>query len=154
MPGGSIVLKAGHGFSPASRDPGCHTPPLGPVQRTQLLAWKESLPLPFHNQACYFALTTPGQLLPSPHTLLLCGSCFFDLLGENPWKPTLTSESEVAQSCPTLCDPMDCSLPGSSVHRTFQARVLEWVAFSFSRRSSRPRDRTQVSRIVGRRFTI
>ena len=45
-------------------------------------------------------------------------------------------ESEVAQSCPTLCDPMDCSLPGSSVHRIFQARVLEWVASSFSRGSS------------------
>ena len=42
-------------------------------------------------------------------------------------------ESEVVQSCPTLCDPMDCSLPGSSVHGIFQARVLEWVAFSFSR---------------------
>ena len=42
------------------------------------------------------------------------------------------SESEVAQSCPTLCDPMDCSLPGSSVHGIFQARVLEWVAISFS----------------------
>ena len=37
--------------------------------------------------------------------------------------------SEIAQSCPTLCDPVDCSLPGSSVHRIFQARVLEWVAF-------------------------
>ena len=46
------------------------------------------------------------------------------------------SESEVAQSCPTLCDPMDCSLPGSSVHGIFQARVLEWVAISFSRGSS------------------
>ena len=43
------------------------------------------------------------------------------------------SESEVAQSCPTLSDPMDCSLPGSSVHEIFQARVLEWVAISFSR---------------------
>jgi len=43
------------------------------------------------------------------------------------------SESEVAQSCPTLCDPMDCSLPGSSVHRIFQARVLEWGAIAFSR---------------------
>ena len=43
------------------------------------------------------------------------------------------SESEVAQLCPTLCDPMDCSLPGSSVHGIFQARVLEWVAISFSR---------------------
>ena len=42
------------------------------------------------------------------------------------------SESEVAQLCPTLCDPMDCSLPGSSVHGIFQARVLEWVAIAFS----------------------
>ena len=42
------------------------------------------------------------------------------------------SESEVAQSCPTLTDPMDCSLQGSSVHGIFQARVLEWVAVSFS----------------------
>ena len=43
-----------------------------------------------------------------------------------------TSESEVAQSCLSLCDHMDCSLPGCSVHRIFQARVLEWVAISFS----------------------
>ena len=42
------------------------------------------------------------------------------------------SESEVAQSCPTLCDPMDCSLPCSSIHGIFQARVLEWVAIFFS----------------------
>ena len=42
------------------------------------------------------------------------------------------SESEVAQSCLTLCDPMDCSPPGSSVHGSFQARVLEWVAIAFS----------------------
>ena len=61
-------------------------------------------------------------------------------------------ESEVAQSCPTLCYPMDCSLPGFSVHGIFQARVLEWVAISFSRGLSRPRDWTWVSCIVGRRF--
>ena len=42
------------------------------------------------------------------------------------------NESEVAQSCPTLCDPMDCSLPGFSVQGIFQARVLEWVAITFS----------------------
>ena len=42
----------------------------------------------------------------------------------------LKSESEVAQSSPTLCDPMDCSLPGSSVHGIFQARVLEWGAIT------------------------
>ena len=62
--------------------------------------------------------------------------------------------SEVTQLCPTLCDPMDCSLPGSSVHGISQARVLEWVAISFSRGPSRPRGRTKVSRIVGRRFTL
>ena len=67
------------------------------------------------------------------------------------WKK---SGSEVAQSCPTLCDPRDCSLPGFSVHGIFQARVLEWVAISFSRGSSWPRDRPQVSCIAGRRFTL
>ncbi|ADY76802.1 PP287 [Orf virus] len=50
------------------------------------------------------------------------------------------SESEVAQSCPTFCDPMDCSLPGSSIHGILQAKTLEWVAISFSRGSSSLRD--------------
>ena len=63
-------------------------------------------------------------------------------------------ESEVSQSCLTLCDPMDCNLPGSSIHGILQARVLEWVAISFSRGSSQPRDLTRVSGIVGRLFTI
>ena len=67
---------------------------------------------------------------------------------------TIESESEVAQSCPTLCDPMDCSSPGSSIHGIFQARILEGVANSFSRGFSQPTDRTWVSGIVGRRFTI
>ena len=52
---------------------------------------------------------------------------------------------EVAQSCPTLCYPMDCSLPGSSVHGILQVRVLEWVTISFSMGSSQSRDRTQIS---------
>jgi len=55
------------------------------------------------------------------------------------------SESEVAQSCPTLCDPMDCSLSGSSVYGILQARILEWVAISYQ---------TQVSHIAGKCFTI
>ena len=50
------------------------------------------------------------------------------------------SESEVAQSCLTVFDPMECSLPGSSIHGIFQARILEWAAISFSRGSSQPRD--------------
>ena len=64
------------------------------------------------------------------------------------------SESEVAQSCPTLCDPMDYSLPGFSIHGILQARILEWVTISFSRGSSQPRDRTRVSRTGGRRFNL
>ena len=59
----------------------------------------------------------------------------------------------VLQSRPTLCDPMDGSPPGSSVHEIFQTRLLEWVAFPFSRGSSQPRGRTQVSHISGRFFT-
>ena len=65
-----------------------------------------------------------------------------------------TKWSEVAQSCLTFCNPMDCILPGSSVHGIFQARVLEWTAISFSWASSRPRNQTRVSRIAGRRFTV
>ena len=60
----------------------------------------------------------------------------------------------VAQSCPTLCDHMDFSRPGSSIHGIFQARVLEWAAISFSWESFQPRDQTWVSRIAGRRFTV
>ena len=52
------------------------------------------------------------------------------------------------------CDPMDCNLPGSSVHGVLQARILEWVAIPFSRGSSQPRDQTWVSCIAGRSFTI
>ena len=59
----------------------------------------------------------------------------------------------VAQSCPTLCDPMDHSPPGSSVHRILQARTLEWVAMLSSRGSSQPRSWTSISCIVGRLFT-
>ena len=60
------------------------------------------------------------------------------------------------QSCPALCNPVDCSFPGSSVHGILQARILEWVAISSSRGSSRPRDHTRVSRIacIGKGFFI
>ena len=70
-----------------------------------------------------------------------------DSLGKVKW-------NEVSRSCPTLCDTIDCSLPGSSVRGIFQAIVLEWIAISFSRGSSQPRARTRVSLIVDRRFTV
>ena len=104
-----------------------------------------------------------------PHTHRLNSSCLLTKQqqqnkanGEASWVTEhaqdgylpLESESEVAQSCPTLCDPMDCSPPGSSVHVISQARVLEWVAISFSRGSSGPRDWTWVSHTAGRRFNL
>ena len=60
----------------------------------------------------------------------------------------------VAQGCPILCNPTDCSPPGSSVHEILQARILEWVVIPFSRGSSQPWDQTWVSCITGRFFTI
>ena len=69
------------------------------------------------------------------------------------WNSNL-EKREVAQLCLTLCDPMDCSWPGSFIHGIFQTRILEGVAFSFSRGSSQSRDRTQVSHTARRLFTI
>ena len=61
---------------------------------------------------------------------------------------------KVAQSCPTICDPIDCSLPGSSVHGILQVRILEWVAIPFPGGPSQPRDHTQDSHIASRLFTF
>ena len=62
--------------------------------------------------------------------------------------------AKLPQSCLTLCNPMDCTLPGSSVHGILRARILEWVAISFSRGSSQPRDWTYISwfSCIGRQF--
>ena len=76
--------------------------------------------------------------------LLASVPLYFCLLSE--------SESEVAQLCPTLCNPMGGTLPGPAIHGIFQARILEWAAVSFSRGSSQPRDRTQVFCIAERCF--
>ena len=58
-----------------------------------------------------------------------------------------------AQSCQTVCNPMGCSPPGSSVHGIFQARILEWITISYSRGSSQPRDQTMSPTFVGIFFT-
>ena len=87
---------------------------------------------------------------------------YFPLILSHVWKffsnPCLDHDivcvCEVAQSCPTLCDPVDWSLPGFSIHGILQARILEWVTISFSRGSSQPRDPTRVSCIGGRRFNL
>ena len=72
------------------------------------------------------------------------------LLLERKVMTNLVSSSEVTQYCPALCDPMNCNLPGSSVHGILQERILEWVAISLSREYSQPRDQTQVSCTAGR----
>ena len=104
-----------------------------------------------------------GSLWPDSNPLHTITSTFENIYCRNSWKLILLneentikceSESEVAQSCLTLCDPMDCSLPGSSIHGIFQTRILKWVAISFSRESSQLRDQTQVSCIAGRLLTI
>ena len=90
-------------------------------------------------------LPDPKMELTSPVTPELAGGFFTT---EPTGKPSLCfsqSVSSVTQSCPTLCDPTDCSLPTSSVHGISQARTLEWVVISVSRGSSQPRDQTQVS---------
>ena len=102
--------------------------------------------------------TSPHVLRGSDFLLKFRGVNSTRLLSLNPHGQLASSkrkgkESEVAQS-PNSLWPLDYSLPGSSVQGIFQARVLEWVAISFSRGSSQPRDQTQVPRIAGRRFTL
>ena len=70
------------------------------------------------------------------------------------YKENVTSSENVTQSCPALCDPMDCSSTGSSVHGIFQVRIVEWVAIPFSGGSFWPRNWTQVSCIASGFFTI
>ena len=94
----------------------------------------------------------PGHAfcLPSKHWKLPLGTsfeivmwCWDHLDGIRDWIPLSTWVC--AQSCPTLCDPMDCSPPGSSVHGLFQARILGWLVICSFRGSSQPRARTHIS---------
>ena len=85
-----------------------------------------------------------------PRNPLTCPCLSSSRISHESSVPNLCS---VAQSCPTLCNPMDCSPPGSSVHGIFQARILEWVDISSSRGSSQFRDPIHVSCIAGGFFT-
>ena len=91
-----------------------------------------------HLSICSFNLETlPSPPLPINHYILI---------NLPPWCACMYDQSYL-----TLCDPVDCCPPASSAHRIFQARVLEWVAISYSRGSSQPKDQTQIS-CIGRRF--
>ena len=121
--------------------------------------------LGFSRQEHWTGLTCPppghlpnsGKLTPklTPLVSPALADGFFS--GSATWEvPTypLEVDTSVAQLCLTLCDPVDSSLPGSSVYGVFQARILEWVAISFSRGSSQLRDGTWVSCIAGRCFMV
>ena len=76
------------------------------------------------------------------------------VLLSRPWSSKCLRAVKVAQLCPILCKPIDCSLTGSSVHRIPQARILEWVDIHFSRGSSQARNWAQVSCIASKFFTV
>ena len=97
----------------------------------------------------------PARISSSLFIRLLLSLCWpeassWKYLNLDTWKVKVL----VAQLCLTLCDPMDYSPPGPSVHGILQARILEWVVIPFSRGSSQPRDLTQVSCIASRFFTV
>ena len=106
--------------------------PLAPAQQanTFIIFYKRKL--------FFFVLTSPSNYWTVNYLLFLFPMC---------------THAKLLQSCPTLCNSMDYSLPGSSVHGIFQARILEWIAISFSRGSSWPRDLTQVSCLASGFFT-
>ena len=92
------------------------------------------LPCSFSNPSCWFLISYLNPVCWNTSEVSLEQSFLY----------LYTLRVCVSQSCPTLCDPMDCSPPHSSIHRILQARILEWVAIPFSRESSQTRDQTWV----------
>ena len=131
-------------LSPSTDSDGsCLTPRTGTAISEIFL---ETLPQPWvPNDEGDIRTVLGGAFSPAPPGVLGSegdwgsGTCF--------WSQNCKSSPSVcvlvAQSCPTFCNPLDCSPPGSSVHGIHQARILEWIAIPFSRGSSRPRDWTQ-----------
>ena len=111
-----------------------------------LLSKRRSCPGQHCSEACTFETLRQGV---NPDHLRLFGPAWATVISSMKWPCCL-----VAQACPTLCNPMDCSPPGSSTHGILQARILEWVAISFSRGSSRPRDRTWLPALQANFFTV
>ena len=95
-----------------------------------------------------------GLKLKIQKTKIMASSPIISWQIDGETKETKDMKVLVPQLCLTLCNPMNCNPPGSSIHGILQARILEWVAISFSRASSQPRDRTEVSLIGGRRFNL
>ena len=92
---------------------------------------------PLDSETCRVQFVLAHHGFPEPRMVCDCKKKFLKL---NYSVTFLACVCLVTQSCPTLCDPMDCSPPGSSVYVILQARIFEWVAIPFSRVSSRPRN--------------
>ena len=121
------------------------------IQHLLLLLSKKNLQ-PYSPSYCLNSSSSSLPCLPTfPKALRTCWSPYTTESVEESChkKYPVKSEMKVAQSCPTHHNPMDCSPPGFSVHGIFQARIPEWVAFSYSRGSSWPRDYNRVSCIGG-----
>ena len=126
-------------YSHPQHNSGDSSLPLG--RRAQVWPWPQALPSATFPGS--FALSA-SLLCSGPRNLLLSLPRTYSLLSSTP----CIIKVKVTRLCPTLCDPLDYT-----VHGILQARILEWVAFPFSRGSSQPRGQTQVSRIAGGFFT-
>ena len=107
-----------------------------------------------HSAILTVSLVNVEQIFSLKHSNLVYFIWVFLIAFPFKWSMEVEEEVLVAQSCPTLCNPMDCSPPASSVHGILQAKILQWVAILFSRGSSQTRDRTWVSCTAGRFFIV
>ena len=125
---------------------------LRPVQPKKKKKKNQRDSAPIHmSLTVQWGVTDPKQSDTPPHTEVLNST---PSPAENPpVTPQCVCACSVAQSCQTLCSPMNCSQPGSSVHGVLQARILEWVAIPFTRGSFQSRDRTRDFWIAGGFFT-
>ena len=129
-----------------------------------LIAHQAPLSMEFSRQLLFgqeqwtgFPCSPPGDI-PNPwiEPVSLTSPALADRLfiPSTTWEAQQLPRVSASQSCLTLCNLMDCGSPGSSVPGILQARILEWVAISVSTGSSRPRDRTWVSHVADRFFTV
>ena len=145
MPSSHLILCCPLFFLPQSLHPSQHQ---SLFQLAIQFSSVQSLGNTNQNHRCHF---TPIRMAKTKKKMISVGGrCGETKILQHCWWKWKWSRSVMSDSL----RPMDCSPPGSSVHGILQARILEWIAISFYRGSSRARDQTQVSSIAGRRFNL